>query len=86
MMHLHAVRIFRIATIVGTEGWLDIGHLPRFWPQHAQNRRWIHRAGADFFAVGLPDQTAVGGPIFVQPPDYFLHGGRVRHKMLSSKI
>src|SRR3982750_1614722 len=67
VVHLHAVGIFAIATVIRAKGGLDIGYLPRLWPQHTQNSGRIHRPSADFLAIGCPKQTSLFGPIFMEP-------------------
>ncbi len=79
VVHLHAVGILGIATVIGAERRLGVGHVPRLGPQHAQHRGRVHGPCTDLFAVGLPKRAAVGRPIFVQPPDDLLHGWDIVH-------
>ena len=72
-VHLHAVGVFGVAAVVGAEGGLDVGDVPGFGAEDAQDGGRVHGAGAQFFAVRLPDLAAVRGPVFVQTADGFLH-------------
>ena len=74
VVHLHAVGVFGVAAVVGAEGRLDVGDVPRLGPEHAQHGGRVHGARADLLAVGLPDQAAVRGPVVVQAHDHVLHG------------
>ena len=80
VMHLHAVGVLGVAAVVGPEGGLDVGHVPRFGAEDAQHGGRVHGAGADLLAVGLPDGAAVRRPERVQAHDDFLHGGWFRHR------
>ena len=73
-MHLHTVGVIPVPPIVGPVGGLDVGHVPGFRPQDAQNGGGVHRPRADFFAVGLPDEAAVVGPELLQAEDDLLEG------------
>ncbi len=72
-VHLHAVGVFGVAAVVGAEGGLYVGDVPGFGAEDAQDGGGVHGAGAEFFAVGLPDLAAVRGPVLVQTADCFLH-------------
>ena len=72
-VHLHAVGVFGVAAVVGAEGGFDVGDVPGFGAEDAEDGGGVHGAGAQFFAVGLPDLAAVGGPVLVQTADSFLH-------------
>ena len=75
-VHLHAVRVLGVAAVVGPVARLDVGHVPRLGPQHAQDGGRVGRAGAHLLAVRLPDQAALLGPVLLQPHDDFLERQR----------
>ena len=62
VVQLQAVGVLAVAPVVGADGRLDVGHVPRLGPEHAQEGGRVHRARADLGVVGLPDQAAVLGP------------------------
>ncbi len=63
---LQAVGVFAVTAVNGTTGRLDIGGLPMFGPQSAQNRRGVERAGADLHIIGLQNDASLFRPIGVQ--------------------
>ena len=72
VVHLHAIWIFRVATVVGAKGWLNIGYVPRLWSEYSQTGRWISGAGPNLLVIGEPDKTALALPILLQRRDDFL--------------
>ena len=78
-MHLHAVGVFTKAPVVGTVGGFNIGHVPRFGSEDAQDSGGVHGACAHFFAIGLPDYTAVVGPEALEAHDQVLEIQVVAH-------
>ena len=62
VMLLEAVGVLAVTAIIGAHGGLDIGHVPRLGPQHAQEGSGVHGPGADLGVVGLPEQGAALGP------------------------
>ena len=71
-VHLHTVGILTVAAVIGAVAGFDIGNVPRFGTEHAQDSGRVHCTGADLFAVGLPDQTAMLGPVALQAHDDLL--------------
>jgi len=59
---LEAVGILPVAPVIRADGWLDVGHVPRLGPQHAQEGIGVHRPRTDLGVVGLGDQASVRGP------------------------
>ncbi len=78
-VHLHAVGVLGVAAVVGPVGGLDVAHVPGLGAQDAQRRRRVGRAGAQLFAVGLPDEAAVFGPIAIEAHDDLLKGQGLAH-------
>ena len=72
-VHLHAVGVFGVTAVVSAEGGFHVGDVPRLGPEDAQHGGGVHGAGAQFFAVGLPDLAAACGPVVVEKADGFLH-------------
>ena len=73
-VHLHTVGILTVAAVIGAVAGFDVGDVPRFGTEHAQYSGRVHGARADLLAVGLPDQTAVLGPVALQAHDDLLKG------------
>ena len=65
-VHLHTVRVVAIATVVGSERGFYVGHIPRLGAQRPQRGGRVGGTCSHLFAVGLPHQTAVVSPVFVQ--------------------
>ena len=63
---LQAVWVVAIAAIRRTTARLNIGDVPWFWPERAQEGGRIHRAGALFDVVWLQNDAAVVAPILIQ--------------------
>jgi hypothetical protein len=62
-VHLHAVRVFRIPAIIGAVTRFRIGDTPGLGAEDAQDGRRVACACANLFAVRLPDQAALVGPV-----------------------
>ena len=69
---LQPVRVFAITAVFGAARRLHVGGRPRFWPEGAQRRCRVERAGADFHVVGLEDDAAFGAPKALQRQDQVL--------------
>ncbi len=78
-VHLHAVGVVPVATVVGAERGLDVGHVPGLGAQGAQGGGRVGGTGAHFFTVRLPHQTAVVGPVFLQRHNDLLEVERLGH-------
>ena len=69
---LHAVRVFAVATILRAARRLDVGGLPWFGADGAQESGGVAGAGADFHIVGLQQRAAFIAPVLLQTQDDFL--------------
>jgi len=81
-VQLKAVGILAITPVIGTDGRLDVGDVPRLGSEHAQEGVGIHRPRADLGVVGLGDQASVRGPEVLEFEDDFLKR-RMHHLMLA---
>jgi hypothetical protein len=75
VMYLEAVGVLAVAPIVGADGGFDVGDVPGFGSQHAQEGGGVHRSGTDLGVVGLGDEAAVRGPEVLEGEDEGLEGG-----------
>ena len=69
---LQAVRVLTVAAIGRPAGGLDVGHVPRFGAERAQEGRRMEGPGAFFHIVRLLDDTALVGPVVLQGQNQFL--------------
>ena len=69
VMLLHAVGIFPVPAIIRTNTGFDIGHVPGFGTEYAQQSSWIHRPCTDLAVVRLPDQASQLCPKLLQGHD-----------------
>ena len=69
---LQTVWIFSITAVSRTATWLNISHVPRFWPQRMQKGRGIHSSRPFFNVVRLHDDAALFAPELVQCQNHFL--------------
>src|SRR6202166_2190940 len=87
---LQAKRVIAVASVSGTARRLHVGRAPGFRAHRAQERCRVERAGAHFHIVGLQDNAALPGPIFLQRKNEILKGAgwlgeSGGHRMLGSK-
>src|SRR5262245_61194788 len=66
------IRILSEPPIVGATGRLDVRHVPRRRPGHAQQRFGMRRAGADFEIKRLLNQAALLRPVVLELEDQVL--------------
>ncbi len=71
-MHLHAVGVLGETAVVGPVAGLHVAHVPGFRAQNTQDCRRVHGAGTDLFAVRLPENAALPGPVFLELEDDLL--------------
>jgi len=69
---LQAVRVFTVTPIGWPRTGFGIGHPPRLGTKHAQERRGVGCARANFGVVRLPEHAATFGPETVQGLQYIL--------------
>lgn len=75
-VQLKAVGILAVAPVVGADGRLDVGDVPRFGSEHAQEGVGVHRPRADLGVVGLGDEPAAVRPEGLESEDERLEGRR----------
>ena len=61
-VELEAVGVLAITPIVGAHRRLDVGDVPRFGSEHAQEGGGVHRPCADLGVIRLRDETSLGCP------------------------
>jgi hypothetical protein len=86
VMHLHAIGVLAITTIVGANGWLDESHIPRLRTQDAQGGGRIVCSSANLSVIRLPDQATVISPEVLQGHDDGLEVERKSHGERNSTV
>src|SRR5579859_384794 len=69
---LQPVWVLAIAAVLRPPRRLHIGGVPLFWPERAQGRRRVKRAGTHFHVVGLQDDATPIRPVALQRQDQTL--------------
>ena len=73
---LQAVWVLAVASICRAAGRLNIGAIPWFWPERAQDCRGMQCPCTDLSIEGLQDHTALLGPIGLESQNEPLEGER----------
>ncbi len=74
VVQLEAVGVLAVAPIIRADRRLDVRHVPRLGPEHAQEGGRVHRPCADLGVVRLGDQASVRRPEVLECEDDFLEG------------
>ena len=77
---LQTIGIFAISAVSGAAARLNVGRVPVFGAECAQEGRWMKSAGAHFHVKRLQHYAAVVGPVFLQPQNNVLKCCR-RHEV-----
>src|SRR5581483_9734380 len=72
IMQLKAVGILAVAPIVGADGGFDIGDVPGFGSEDAQEGGGVHRPCADLGVVRLRNETYMRGAEVLKLEDDFM--------------